>query len=29
VFSVIANNHTVPGRAMLAQLDSIVVQMGR
>jgi D-alanyl-D-alanine carboxypeptidase len=29
VFSVIANNHTVPGRAMLAQIDSIVVQMGR
>jgi len=29
VFSVIANNHTVPGREMLAQIDSIVVQMGR
>lgn len=29
VFSVMANNHTVPGRAMLAQIDSIVVQMGR
>jgi serine-type D-Ala-D-Ala carboxypeptidase/endopeptidase (penicillin-binding protein 4) len=29
VFSVIANNHTVPGRAMLARIDSIVVAMGR
>jgi D-alanyl-D-alanine carboxypeptidase/D-alanyl-D-alanine-endopeptidase (penicillin-binding protein 4) len=29
VFSVMANNHTVPGRAMLAQIDSIVVQMAR
>jgi D-alanyl-D-alanine carboxypeptidase/D-alanyl-D-alanine-endopeptidase (penicillin-binding protein 4) len=29
VFSVIANNHTVPGRMMLAQIDSIVVAMGR
>jgi len=29
VFSVIVNNHTVPGREMLAQIDSIVVQMGR
>ncbi len=29
VFSVIANNHTVPGGRMLRQIDSIVVQMGR
>jgi len=29
VFSVIANNHTVPGGQMLRQIDSIVVQMGR
>jgi D-alanyl-D-alanine carboxypeptidase/D-alanyl-D-alanine-endopeptidase (penicillin-binding protein 4) len=29
VFSVMANNHTVPGNAMLARIDSIVVQMGR
>lgn len=29
IFSVIANNHTVSGRAMLAQIDSIVVAMGR
>lgn len=29
VFSVIANNHTVPGGRMLRQIDSIVVEMGR
>lgn len=29
VFSVIANNHTVPGGQMLRQIDSIVVEMGR
>jgi len=29
VFSIIANNHTVPGGQMLRQIDSIVVQMGR
>jgi D-alanyl-D-alanine carboxypeptidase/D-alanyl-D-alanine-endopeptidase (penicillin-binding protein 4) len=29
VFSVMANNHTVPGRVMLAQIDSVVVQMAR
>lgn len=29
LFSVIANNHTVPGGQMLRQIDSVVVQMGR
>ena len=29
VFSVIANNHNVPGGRMLRQIDSIVVEMGR
>jgi D-alanyl-D-alanine carboxypeptidase/D-alanyl-D-alanine-endopeptidase (penicillin-binding protein 4) len=29
VFSVIANNHTVPYDRMLQQIDSVVVQMGR
>ncbi len=29
VFSVIANNHTVGSRAILAQIDSIVVEMAR
>jgi D-alanyl-D-alanine carboxypeptidase/D-alanyl-D-alanine-endopeptidase (penicillin-binding protein 4) len=29
IFSVIANNHTVPGAQMLRQIDSIVVELGR
>jgi D-alanyl-D-alanine carboxypeptidase/D-alanyl-D-alanine-endopeptidase (penicillin-binding protein 4) len=29
VFSIEANAHTVGGRAMLAQLDSLVVEIGR
>jgi len=28
-FSILANNHTVPGRQMLAQIDSIVVEIGK
>lgn len=29
VFSIIANNHTVPNQQMLRQIDSVVVAMGR
>ena len=28
-FSIQANGHTVPGKQMLAQIDSLVVQMAR
>jgi D-alanyl-D-alanine carboxypeptidase len=28
-FSIQANGHAVPGRLMLAQIDSLVVQMAR
>jgi hypothetical protein len=28
-FSVQANHHTQPGKAMLAQIDSVVVEMAR
>ena len=29
IFSVIVNNHTVPGRQVLAQIDSVVVELAR